>query len=197
MGRKFFAREAAEVARELVGAVLVRQVGGEELRVRVVETEAYVGPHDLACHASKGRTKRTEVMFGEAGHAYVYFCYGMHHLLNVVSGQIGDAQAVLIRAAEPINFQANLTGPGNLTKALYITTADNGTDLVENNDIFFEKNKGGGRQKQTKIDISRRIGVDYAGKWKDALLRFTDTQSTAVSGRKRKTSLAKGATPCT
>jgi len=165
-----------------VGTVLVRRVDGVELRARIVETEAYVGTHDLACHASKGKTRRTAIMFGEAGHAYVYFCYGMHHLLNVVTGNIDDAQAVLIRAAEPIGFQANLSGPGNLTKGMQITTADNGTDVVENDAIFFEQ---GGKQ-AVNVDVSKRIGVDYAGAWKDAMLRFTDAESAAVSGRKKK-----------
>ena len=187
LDRKFFAREAAEVAQDLIGAILVRHVNDRELRARIVETEAYIGPHDLACHASKGRTKRTEIMFGQAGHAYIYLCYGIHHLLNIVTGKTGDPQAVLLRAAEPINFNANLTGPGNLTKALQITTADNGADLAPKyasltpkHAIFFEKKT----KKVTKIATSKRIGVDYAGDWKHALLRFTDAQSPAVSGRK-------------
>ncbi|MCL2640984.1 MAG: DNA-3-methyladenine glycosylase [Phycisphaerales bacterium] len=188
MGREFFSQEAAEVARALVGAVLVRRVDGVALRARIVETEAYVGVHDLACHASKGKTKRTAIMFGEAGHAYVYFCYGMHHLLNVVTGKIGDAQAVLIRAAEPIGFNANLSGPGNLTKGLRITVADNGTDVVKNNDLFFER----GDKRTVNVDVSKRIGVDYAGAWKDAMLRFTDAESTAVSGRKKKGTSTNG-----
>ena len=179
--RNFFAREAADVARELIGATLVRRVGEKELRARIVETEAYVGTHDLACHASKGKTKRTAIMFGQAGHAYVYFCYGMHHLLNVVTGNIGDAQAVLIRAAEPLHCHANLTGPGNLTKALQITIADNGTDLTTQNDIYFIKREG-----TVEVEVSKRIGVDYAREWKDALLRFTDAQSVAVSGRRKR-----------
>ena len=92
------------VARELIGKVMVHGVGeGEELRARIVETEAYVGEHDLACHAAKGRTKRTEVMYGAGGHAYVYFIYGMHEMFNVVTGPKGVAQAVLVRAGEAVS----------------------------------------------------------------------------------------------
>src|SRR5438477_3946079 len=90
--RSFFRREAAELAEALIGKILVHRVAGKEFRARIVETEAYVGPDDLACHASKGRTKRTEVMFGPPGHAYVYFIYGMYDMFNIVSGDTGDAQ---------------------------------------------------------------------------------------------------------
>src|SRR5690349_9239131 len=111
--RALYSRDAETVARELVGKVLVHVIGGKTLRARIVETEAYVGPHDLACHASKGRTTRTEVMFGEAGHAYVYFIYGMYDMLNIVTGKVGEPQAVLIRAAEPLDeWRADLSGPG-------------------------------------------------------------------------------------
>src|ERR1700726_1903621 len=82
----FFRRPALDVARDLLGTILVRRYRGKELRARIVETEAYVGSHDLACHASRGRTRRTEVMFGPGGHAYVYFIYGIHEMFNIVSG---------------------------------------------------------------------------------------------------------------
>src|SRR4051794_5131904 len=111
--RNFYARDAETVAKELLGKILVHVIGGKKLRARIVETEAYVGPHDLACHAAKGRTARTEVMFGEAGHAYVYFIYGMYDMLNIVTGDVDDAQAVLIRAAEPLDaWDEDLSGPG-------------------------------------------------------------------------------------
>src|ERR1700742_64545 len=103
LGRDFFEREAGTVARGLIGKVMVHRIHGKELRSRIVETEAYVGEHDLACHAAKGRTKRTEVMYGEGGHAYVYFIYGMHEMFNVVTGLPGNAQAVLVRAAEALS----------------------------------------------------------------------------------------------
>src|SRR5688572_1576351 len=101
--RSFYQRGAIELAPALLGTTLVRRWEGDELRMRIVETEAYVGPHDLACHAAKGRTKRTEVMFGAPGHAYVYLIYGMYQMLNIVAAGVGDAQAVLIRAGEPLD----------------------------------------------------------------------------------------------
>ena len=93
--RAFYRRHAVDLAQALIGKVLVHRAEGHAYAARVVETEAYVGPHDLACHASKGRTKRTEIMFGPAGHAYVYFIYGMYDMFNIVTGTVGVAQAVL------------------------------------------------------------------------------------------------------
>src|SRR5881392_616508 len=124
LARKFYLRDAERVARELIGAILVHRTKEGDLRARIVETEAYVGPHDLACHAAKGRTTRTEVMFGPAGHAYVYLIYGMYDMLNIVSGGVGDAQAVLVRAAEPMDgWDADLSGPGKLARGMRITRA--------------------------------------------------------------------------
>ena len=115
--REFYTRaDVLEVARDLLGKKLVvPNRNGSRVAGIIVETEAYVGPHDLACHASKGRTARTEVMFGPPGHAYVYFIYGMYDMLNIVCSRPGDAQAVLIRAAEVIGDWAearDLSGPG-------------------------------------------------------------------------------------
>lgn len=178
LGRSFFLLSAEQVARELIGCILVRRIAGKEFRARIVETEAYVGPHDLACHASKGRTRRTEIMFGRGGFAYVYFIYGMHAMLNVVTGEKGDAQAVLIRAGEPMNGLAvNLSGPGRLAKGLHITVADNGTDLT-GRDLFFLRPS----DCVPRIAATKRIGIDYAGPWKHELLRFIDVESRALSG---------------
>jgi DNA-3-methyladenine glycosylase len=142
-----------------------------------VETEAYVGAHDLACHASKGRTGRTEIMFGPGGHAYVYFIYGMYSMFNIVASVEGDAQAVLIRAAEPLDgWKADLSGPGKLTRAMKITRADNGADLT-GREIFLLDDPAC----EPVIATTKRIGVDYAKEWKDALLRFVDLNSRAVS----------------
>ncbi|MDQ3441119.1 MAG: DNA-3-methyladenine glycosylase [Planctomycetota bacterium] len=176
--RAFYAREAEVLAHDLVGTILVHHVDGEARRGRIVETEAYVGCHDLACHAAKGRTARTEVMFGEAGHAYVYLIYGIHDMLNIVSGAKGVAQAVLVRAAEPLDgWTANLSGPGNLAKGFAITRRLNGADLTRG-ELFILASRDA---KPPKIIRTRRIGVDYAKKWKDATLRFIDADSVAVS----------------
>jgi DNA-3-methyladenine glycosylase len=178
--RAFFARDAAVVAPELVGKTLVRRWRGRHYAARVVETEAYVGPHDLACHASKGRTARTEVMFGPPGHAYVYLIYGMHQMLNVVVSHVGDAQAILIRAAEPLDgWDANLTGPGRLARALRVTSAENGVDLTGGRLFFLEPESAAAPA--PRLVVTRRVNVDYAGAWKDEPLRFYDGDSPAVS----------------
>ncbi len=109
------------MAVDLLGKCLVSVAGGRRRWGRIVETEAYLGPHDLACHASRGRTARTEVMFGPPGHAYVYFIYGMHYCVNVVTERAGHAAAVLIRALEPgPGVLGQTDGPGRLCKALGI-----------------------------------------------------------------------------
>lgn len=178
LGPKFFRRDAVELARDLVGKILVHRVGETQRRARVVETEAYVGEHDLASHASKGRTGRTEVMFGPAGHAYVYFIYGMHEMLNVVAGEVGDAQAVLIRAAEPLDgWVADLSGPGKLTRAMGIGRSDNGLDLTAGEKMYFLEDAND----RPRVVRTRRVGVDYAKEWRDASLRFYDGDSAAVS----------------
>ena len=124
--KSFFQRDAETVARELLGKHLVVKSSDGLKRSRISETEAYVGVHDLACHAAKGRTKRTEVMFGPAAHAYVYLIYGMYDLFNIVTGNEGEAQAVLIRAGEPtLNIDRRSDGPGRFAMALGITRAHN------------------------------------------------------------------------
>ena len=175
--RRFYAREAAEVAHDLVGTVLVRG----KRRARIVETEAYVGEHDLACHAAKGRTNRTEVMYGPAGHAYVYFIYGMYDMLNIVTGKTGVAQAVLIRAAEPLDdWDVDLSGPGKLCRAFGITVGkDNGLDLT--GEVMFL----GAGTKPAHVRLTPRIGVEYSQHWQHEPLRFIDVDSKAVSGPKR------------
>lgn len=184
--RPFFARDAAAVARDLLGCLLVRrQPDGDEI-CRVVETEAYVGAHDLACHAAKGRTPRTDPMFGQAGHAYVYFVYGMHHLLNIVTGSVGDPQAVLIRGAEPWPVSqmrdTYLAGPAKLCKALDIDTLrHNRMDVCAGGEIrFFPPPRPIGEE----IATSARIGVAYAREWATTPLRFYLRRSPGVSGPK-------------
>lgn len=165
--------DVVEVSKKLLGKVLCTKIGSSFTSGIITETEAYCGRNDKACHANNGlRTDRTEVMYGEPGHAYIYLCYGIHHLLNVVTNQKGLADAVLIRAIKPldgiefmvdrrnIKSQNNLTnGPGKLTQALGITTDLNATHLsqpplwIEDRGITFDK---------SEIKISARIGVDYA-----------------------------------
>src|SRR5271163_1803721 len=101
--QSFFQRPADDVAQALIGKILVRRLQGKLLRTRLIETEAYLGPDDLASHAAKGRTRRTEVLFGAPGRAYVYLIYGLHEMLNVVAGATGQGQGVLIRAADPLD----------------------------------------------------------------------------------------------
>lgn len=178
----FYRQDAVTVARGLIGAILVRRFRGRTLRARIVETEAYVGPHDLACHAAKGRTRRTETMYLPGGHAYVYFIYGMYEMLNVVTGSGEDPQAVLIRAAEPLDgWDADLSGPGKLTRALHITRAQNALDLTRPALHVLSR----APDDNPAIAASPRIGVDYARHWKDAELRFFDVRSKAVSGKKQ------------
>ena len=139
----------------------------------IVETEAYLGPDDLASHASKGRTRRTEVLFGAPGRAYVYLIYGMYEMLNVVAGAPGQGQAVLIRAADPLDdWKANLSGPGRLTRALQISRLHNGLDLT-GPQLYLLDNPG----YRPIVQSTKRIGIDYALQWKDAPLRFVDANS--------------------
>ncbi|MDB5357031.1 MAG: DNA-3-methyladenine glycosylase [Phycisphaerales bacterium] len=177
LGHSFFKQQAIDLAPALIGKILVRRAEGKEYRARIVETEAYLGPHDLAAHSSKGRTKRTEVMFGPAGHAYVYFIYGMHEMLNVVAGTAGEASAVLLRAAEPLDgWEANLSGPGRLARGMQVKRAENGLDLT--GDSLFLASDG---RNPSRIVRTKRVGVDYAKEWKDEPLRFLDPESRAVS----------------
>jgi DNA-3-methyladenine glycosylase len=170
---RFFAKPALELAQDLIGTILVRRFRGREYRARICETEAYVGPHDLACHASKGRTRRTEVMFGPAGHAYVYFIYGMYDMLNIVASHVDDPQAVLIRGAISLGgWDADLSGPGKLTRSMRITRAQNGIDLTGESLYLL-----GDPAWSPQIVTTKRIGIDYAGDWKDALLRFVDASA--------------------
>lgn len=176
--RAFFERDTVEVARALLGQLLVHRDRGRVRVARVVETEAYVGPHDLACHASKGRTPRTEVMFGPAGHAYVFLVYGMHHCVNVVTG---GGSAVLIRAVEPVSGlgpRARTDGPGRLTAALGITLRHNALPL----DVPPLYLVAGAPVGSSDVARGPRIGVDYAGVWAKKPLRFWVRSSPYVSG---------------
>jgi DNA-3-methyladenine glycosylase len=178
LGFHFFSQPATVVSAQLLGTIMARRIDGLLRRARVVETEAYVGPNDLASHASKGRTRRTEVMFGPAGRAYVYFIYGVHWMFNVVVGETGRAEAVLVRAAEPLDgWAADLTGPARLARAFNVTGADNGTDLTEGAPEAGRVHFLPDPAYRPRIIRAKRVGVDYARHWKDRLLRFIDANS--------------------
>jgi DNA-3-methyladenine glycosylase len=146
---------------------------------RIVETEAYLGPHDLAAHSARGRTPRTEVMFGPPGHAYVYFIYGFWNLMNVVTGPPGVPQAVLLRALEPLAGLTGRTwGPGLLCRALHIDRRLNGADL-RGDALWLEQPRR--RAAAPRIARATRIGVDYAGDWAQRPWRFFDRDSPFVS----------------
>ncbi|MFY0605194.1 MAG: DNA-3-methyladenine glycosylase [Cyclobacteriaceae bacterium] len=193
--KSFYLRsDVVQIAKDLIGKVLFTNIGGILTAAKIVETEAYCGRNDRACHAFERRTKRTETMYGEGGVAYVYLCYGIHHLFNVVTNMHDHADAVLIRAAEPIigieqmqlrrkkQKPTQLTsGPGVLSQALGISTTYNEASLV-GEEIWIGADRN---QIRLEIEIDRRVGVDYAGE--DALLpwRFMLRESEYVSVKKR------------
>jgi DNA-3-methyladenine glycosylase len=185
---EFYLRQTLEVAHDLLGKFLVYKSGGNLLSARLVETEAYIGKGDPACHASVGKTKRNEVMFGPGGFSYIYFIYGMYYCLNVVTEDEGFPAAVLIRAAEPVEGvelmkkryanpgKNKLTnGPGKLCKAFNLTREDNGLDLT--GDKLYLEDRG---YKVSTIKRSQRIGIK---KGVDKLWRFYDSDSAFVSKR--------------
>lgn len=180
LSRSFYEQSTIDVAKQLLGKFLVRRHPDGNTVGRIVETEAYVGPQDLACHASKGRTARTEVMFGPPGHAYVYFIYGFYNMLNLVTEAKDYPSAVLIRAVEPVSgvelmksrreldaLRSLASGPGKLCQAFAIDRSLNGADLCGN--VLFVEDHGEG---VPKFIATPRIGVDYAGKWKTKPYRF-------------------------
>ncbi len=177
--RSFYVQPAEVVARTLLGARLcLRRPDGEVAVGRIVETEAYLGPRDLASHARFGRTKRTEVMFGPPGRAYVFLIYGMHSCLNVVTSPEGEAQAVLLRALEPVrNLERSATGPGRLCQALGVDRSFNGEDF-RGQHLWIER----APSPAERIKVTARIGVDYAGQWKRRRLRYCLAGNRWVSG---------------
>lgn len=213
--RQFFNRPTITVARELLGKYLCRRINGKILRAKITETEAYCGQKDLACHASKGLTERTKVMFGPPGRAYVYLIYGMYHCFNVVTEKEGNPSAVLIRGAELVRNKAQnaehkaqikhksqtdkivnvcafcgldpvfclcsgscalcfkMDGPGKLCRVLEINKILNGVDVCKSRELWIESVSRRRGEKPLRIKRGKRIGVDYAGKWKDKLWRFS------------------------
>ena len=180
LSRSFYAREdTLLVARELLGMHLVHDDGSGRRVGRIVETEAYMGPEDLAAHSARGRTPRTEVMFGPPGHAYVYFIYGFWNCMNIVTARKGVPHAVLLRALEPIEGITDKTwGPGLLCRAVGIDRALNGEDLCSNR-LWLEHPHDALRS--MRVGRGPRIGVDYAGPWAKRPWRFYDRASPYVS----------------
>jgi DNA-3-methyladenine glycosylase len=194
--RSFYARPVLTVARACIGKLLVHDDGAGRTVGRIVEAEAYRGPEDRAAHSYGGRrTPRTEVMFGEAGHAYLFFVYGMHWHLNLVAGKVGEPHAVLVRAVEPLEgvaamaarrgldaanrkgeITSNLTnGPGKLCEAFALDRAQYGADLTAS--TLYLADDGA----KPRVARSTRIGVDYAGEWALKPWRFYDAESRFVS----------------
>ena len=188
LSSSFYTRtDVVQIARELLGKVLVTTFDGRRTAGMITETEAYRAPDDRACHAyNDRRTARTEVMFAEGGHAYVYLCYGIHHLFNVVTATRDTAHAVLIRAVEPLegiewmlerrnmkipNHPGLTTGPGALAQALGITTQWTGQNmLLPDSPVWIEDR--GIQVAESAIAAGKRIGVDYAGECAEWPWRF-------------------------
>ncbi len=161
--REFYRQDAVTLARALVGKLLCRRLSdGSVIKLRITETEAYLGVDDTACHAHKGKTKRSEMLWHDGGTVYVYLCYGMHSLMNIISGVEGEPQGVLIRCCEGFD------GPGKLTKALHIDRSLNGCDILSDIGLWLEDDG-----KEVDIISSKRVGIAYADeKDREAPLRF-------------------------
>ena len=177
--RLAYRRDALVVARALVGCYVVHaRAGREPLVARIVETEAYRGPKDLACHARAGLTKRTRALLGEEGHAYVFFVYGMHDCFNVTCRGAGWGHAVLVRAGEPVSGfdeHTRLDGPGRFAKGMGISRGLDGHDLTAP-PLWVAA-----RDRRPRIAVTPRVGVAYAGEWADHPWRFMDANSGCVS----------------
>jgi len=163
LDNSFFQRDVLEVAPDLIGKIIVRRFeNGEIKRYRITETEAYRGEEDLACHASKGRTKRTEVMYHPGGKVYVYLIYGMYWMLNLVTGEPENPSAVLIRGIEGFN------GPGKVGRELQLDKTFYGEEITTSAQIWIENTES-----KSEFTVSTRIGVEYAGlEWSEKPWRF-------------------------
>lgn len=195
LGEDFYSRDGLTLARDLLGRYLIKDTGKYKIVTKIVETEAYIGPEDKACHAyNNKKTKRTEVMFGRPGLAYIYLIYGIHNCFNIVAAKEGKPEAVLIRAIEPVQGvdyirenrrignrpDKELTnGPGKLTEALGITRDFNGLSLTEGKELYLTI---GEDISDSEIKSRPRINIDYAEEYADKNWRFF-IDSVFVSGQ--------------
>lgn len=162
MGRRALMEPATVLAPKLLGKLLCRRTKQGILKYRIMETECYFGEEDTACHASRGKTERTKILYEKGGTSYVYLCYGMHSLFNVVSGKEGHPEAVLIRGVTGYN------GPGKLTRAMEIDRALNGVDMTCSNELWLEDDGY-----EPEFRLAKRVGIDYATEeYRDILWRF-------------------------
>lgn len=178
--RNFFNRATLKVAKELLGKFLVRKIEGKETAGMISEVEAYVGPKDKASHASRGKTERNKIMFGKAGHWYIYLTYGRHWMLNVVTEQEGYPAAVLLRSVTKLSSSIVdkdlvrdsflIQGPGRLTNFFKIDKRFNGQPLNHTSGLWIENR--GIKISPRLIGRGKRVGIDYAGPWKNKLWRF-------------------------
>ena len=158
----FYKEHATTLAPKLLGKLLCRRIGNEIIKCRIAETECYFGEEDTACHAHKGKTERTKIMYEPGGRAYVYLCYGIHSLFNVVTGEKDFPEAVLIRGVEGFG------GPGKLTKYLQIDRALNGENLITSDKLWIEDDGF-----KCKYKTDKRVGIDYATEeYRNILWRF-------------------------
>ena len=159
--RDFFTQDGYILAQQLIGKYICRNIDDKTVRRQITETECYLGSDDTACHAHKGKTNRTKIMWEKGGVCYVYLCYGIHNMLNFISGLENDPQGVLIRGIKGFD------GPGKLTKALRIDRSLNGEDLLTSDRIWLEKGE------ELSYIATPRIGIGYADeKDRNALWRF-------------------------
>ena len=162
LNAEFYKQNAITLAPKLLGKLICRNLDGEIIKLRITETECYFGEEDTACHAHKGKTERTKIMYEDGGLAYIYLCYGIHYLFNIVTGVKDFPEAVLIRGVEGFN------GPGKLTKVLKIDKNLNGENLADSNQLWLEDNGY-----KCNFRVEKRIGIDYAcEEYKNKLWRF-------------------------
>lgn len=191
LNRDFYIKDGVTLAKDLLGKILVKEIDGVLYKGRIVETEAYMGVIDKACHSyNNRRTKRTEAMYREGGYSYIYLIYGMYYCFNVTASIKDNPEAVLIRALEPLENKDLMlkirkvkreidiaNGPGKLTKALGITSDDNNIDLTLGKNIWIEDDG----YLPNKITETTRIGIDYAKEFKEKLWRFYISENNNVS----------------